>query len=141
MHGRPACCEPVWKNVMAGSWLIASVCIDLTMHSSSTILAVCGSSSLTHVPDLPCWANLNSEPASGNDSLDGGHAGQPLAHADDVGQFARRSSSAARLVIEQVELRRPAALKEVDDALRARHEMRGLQQRSRRIARCRTGPA
>ena len=38
IDGRPACCDPVWKNVIAGSWLIASVCIDLTMHSSSTIL-------------------------------------------------------------------------------------------------------
>ena len=29
-EGRPAICEPVWKNVIAGSWLIASVYIDLT---------------------------------------------------------------------------------------------------------------
>jgi len=40
MLGRPASCEPVWKNVMAGSWLIASVCIDLMKQSSSTIFAV-----------------------------------------------------------------------------------------------------
>ena len=38
--GRPACCEPVWKKVTAGSWLIASVCRDLITHSSSTIFAV-----------------------------------------------------------------------------------------------------
>jgi hypothetical protein len=40
IEGRPACCEPVWKNVTAGSWLMASVCNDLITHSSSTILAV-----------------------------------------------------------------------------------------------------
>ena len=67
MAGRPACCDPVWKKVTAGSWLIASVCIDLTMQSSSTILAVWGIRSLTHVPDLPCRANSNWEPAMGND--------------------------------------------------------------------------
>ncbi len=32
MLGRPGCCEPVWMNVIAGSWLIASVCIDLMMR-------------------------------------------------------------------------------------------------------------
>ena len=58
MLGRPASWAPVWKNVIAGSWLIASVCIDLTKHSSSATLAVCGSSSLTQAPHLPCWAKL-----------------------------------------------------------------------------------
>ena len=67
MLGRPAICEPVWKNVIAGSWLIASVNIDRTMHKSSTTLAVCGSRSDTHVPLLPCWSNPNCEPASGSD--------------------------------------------------------------------------
>ncbi len=51
----------------AGSWLIASVCIERTKHSSSAIFAVCGRSSLTHAPDWPCWANLNCAPARGND--------------------------------------------------------------------------
>ena len=66
IDGRPACCEPVWKNVMAGSWLIASVCIDLTKHSSSAIAAVCGISSLTIAPLWPWRANAKCEPASGN---------------------------------------------------------------------------
>ena len=35
--GRPAIIEPVFMNVWAGSWLIASVCIDLMKHRSSTI--------------------------------------------------------------------------------------------------------
>ena len=50
MLGRPDCCEPVWKKITAGSWLMASVCIDLMMHKSSTTRAVWGISSLTHAP-------------------------------------------------------------------------------------------
>src|SRR5256885_11941857 len=46
MLGRPASCDPVWKNVIAGSWLIASVCIERMTHISSAIRAVWGSSSL-----------------------------------------------------------------------------------------------
>jgi hypothetical protein len=53
---------------MAGSWLMASVWTDLMKHKSSTIFAVCGSSSLTHAPDLPCCWNLNADPASGSDA-------------------------------------------------------------------------
>src|SRR4030095_1939382 len=67
MLGRPASCEPVWKNVMAGSWLIASVCSDLMKHRSSTTFAVWGSNSLTHAPHWPCRANLKIDPASGRD--------------------------------------------------------------------------
>ena len=66
MLGRPASCEPVWMKVMAGSWLIASVCIDLTMQQmSSTTWPVCGNSSLSHAPLWPCWANLNIDGATG----------------------------------------------------------------------------
>ena len=49
----------------AGSWLMASVCIDLMKHNWSTIFAVCGISSLTHAPELPCCAKLNCEGATG----------------------------------------------------------------------------
>ena len=42
----------------------ASVWSVLTKQSSSTIFAVCGSSSLTHAPDRPCCANANWAPAS-----------------------------------------------------------------------------
>src|SRR6266545_2478051 len=67
MLGRPASCEPVWKNVMAGSWLMASVCKLLMKHKSSTTFAVCGSNSLTHAPHRPCRAHLKIDPASGSD--------------------------------------------------------------------------
>ena len=54
---------------MAGSWLIASVCMLRMIAMSSTMRAVYGSSSDTHAPDLPCCANLKwrarSETASG----------------------------------------------------------------------------
>ena len=65
MLGRPASWKPVCANVTAGSWLICSVCIDLMKHRSSTIFAVCGSSSLTHAPDWPCCANLKIDGATG----------------------------------------------------------------------------
>ena len=64
--GRPASCEPVWKNVIAGSWLIASVYIERTMHRSSTILAVCGNRSLTQAPHWPCCWNGKIDGTSGN---------------------------------------------------------------------------
>ena len=50
MLGRPASWWPVWKNVIAGSWLIASVCIDLMKHRSSASFAVHGMSSDTVAP-------------------------------------------------------------------------------------------
>ena len=61
----PGSSLPVWKKLMAGSWLIASVCIDLTKQSLSAIAAVCGSSSDTVAPDSPWRAKRNTEPARG----------------------------------------------------------------------------
>ena len=58
MLGRPASCAPVWKNVIAGSWLIASVCIDLMKQRSSATRAVCGSSSLSHGAALAVLGEL-----------------------------------------------------------------------------------
>ena len=87
MLGRPASWAPVWKKVMAGSWLIASVCIDLMKQSSSATLAVCGSSSLTDAPLWPCRANAKSARRDREAVLSRGHARQPLAHADRVGQL------------------------------------------------------
>ena len=46
---------------------MASVWTDLDRSSrSSTILAVCGSSSLTQAPDLPCCLNLKIDGATGS---------------------------------------------------------------------------
>src|SRR2546421_6726640 len=56
---------PVCMKVMAGSWLMASVCMLRMKHMSSTILAVHGSSSLTHMPHLPWRADFNFDGAVG----------------------------------------------------------------------------
>ena len=56
---------PVQMYVTAGSWLIASVLIDLMTHISSTTFAVCGSSSVIHVPHLPARTNLYFDGAIG----------------------------------------------------------------------------
>ena len=53
---------------MPGSWLIASVCIDLMKHNSSTMPAVCGIRSLTHVCDSPCCRNGNFDGTRGKRS-------------------------------------------------------------------------
>ena len=65
MLGRPANWAPVWKNVIAGSWLIASVCIVLMKHNSSAIPAMWGISSLTQAPLLPCRSKRYMEGATG----------------------------------------------------------------------------
>ena len=44
---------------------MASVFTVLMMARSSTIFAVCGSSSLTQAPDCPCCWNLKMERATG----------------------------------------------------------------------------
>ena len=53
MLGRPGSWLPLWKNVMAGSWLIASVCSERMTQMSSAIPRVCGRRSLMTVPLLP----------------------------------------------------------------------------------------
>ena len=102
---------------MAGSWLIASVCMLRMKHMSSTILAVYGNSSLTHMPLLPCWANLYFDGAIGKPRLAGGHRRQPLAHADRVGQVLVVPLLHHRLVVVQIHLRRPADHVQIDDVL------------------------
>ena len=65
MLGRPASWLPVCMKVMAGSWLIASVCIPRTTHHSSDLEAICGISSLNQLPDWPCCLNLKIDGATG----------------------------------------------------------------------------
>ncbi len=42
MDGRPGMTVPVFMKVWAGSWLICSVCIELTTAISSAIDPMCG---------------------------------------------------------------------------------------------------
>ena len=108
---------PVCMKVMAGSWLMASVCMLRMKHMSSTILAVCGNSSLTHMPHLPCWANLNFDGAMGNRVC-------PLVMV--VSRWPLRTESGRslsyqrvhlRLVVVEVDLRRAADHVQIDDVL------------------------
>ena len=47
--------------------MMASVCMECTMHKSSTIFAVSGKSELIHAPHSPCCANENNDAVTGND--------------------------------------------------------------------------
>ncbi len=60
----PGISEPVQMNVLAGSWLIALVCIELMMHRSSTTSDRCGSSSHIQMPFWPLRWNLNMDGAT-----------------------------------------------------------------------------
>ena len=51
--GRPAICEPVFMNMCAGSWLMASVVMDRTRQISSMTEPICGNSSQIWVWFLP----------------------------------------------------------------------------------------
>src|SRR5579863_5305590 len=60
--GRPGCDFPVFMNQIDDSWPLISVCIERTTQMSSTILAVCGNSSDSSVPQWPCFAKRNGLP-------------------------------------------------------------------------------
>src|SRR4030095_14309169 len=53
MLGRPEIVVPVFMNVCAGSWLIASVFIDRITQMSSAMEPKCGNSEQISVPALP----------------------------------------------------------------------------------------
>jgi hypothetical protein len=53
IEGRPAICEPVFMNMWAGSWLIASVVIERIRQMSSTTDPICGISSNRFGPIFP----------------------------------------------------------------------------------------
>ena len=64
-HGRPGSWLPELTAIVAGSWLMASVWSDFTSAMRSTMRAVCGKSSLTHMPLCPCCENLKRLGATG----------------------------------------------------------------------------
>ena len=109
---------------MAGSWLIASVNIDLTMHRSSAMLRRVRQQLADPRAALAVLRELEDRAGERNRRLVGRHAGQPLAAADRVGQLLAVLLVEQRLVVEQVLLRRPAALEQIDDPLRLRREVR-----------------
>src|SRR5829696_6837652 len=62
MDGRPEIVVPVFMNVWAGSWLMASVTIDRTMQRSSATEPMWGKSSQISWPDLPNFLNAHWGP-------------------------------------------------------------------------------
>ena len=73
------------RRVVVDRLGVASI---LTIAMSSTIFAVCGSSSLTHAPDLPVLRELEHRAARpGSDFCPDVMPVMPLAHADRVGQL------------------------------------------------------
>ena len=120
----PASCEPVCTNVIAGSWLIASVCIERMMQMSSTISAVCGKSSLSQAPLWPCRANLKIDGATGKLFCPEVIVVIRWPIRTESGSSIPRRLSDRRLVVEEVHLRRGAGLEQVDHPLGLGREMR-----------------
>ena len=96
---------------------MASVCSDRMMQSSSPSLAVCGSSSLIQAPVFGVLAEFEDRIGDGKLLLAGGHPRESLPVADGIGEILPTKFFQARLVIEHVELRWPAGLKQEDDPL------------------------
>ena len=90
---------------------------------SSTTFAVCGSSSLSHVPDLAVLREPELRRRHGKRLLARGHPGEALALANGVRQVLAEACRQLRLVVEQVHLRRRARLVQIDDALRFGREV------------------
>ena len=99
---------------------------------SSTIFAVCGSSSRDPRAALAVLRELEDRRRDGKPRLAGGHGGEALALADGVGQVLVEPLLHPRLVVEQVHLRRRADHVEVDGPLRLGREVR--QPRASRVA-------
>src|SRR5207302_5895251 len=67
---------------------------------------------------------LEQRRRDGEARLRRGHAGEALAGADRIGQLGPGELLQARLVVEQIHLRRRAGLEEIDDALGGRRKVR-----------------
>ena len=91
---------------------------------SSTIFAVCGSSSLTQAPDCPCWLNLKIDDATGSDVWPDVMPVMRWPMRTESGSSRALVLLQLGLVVEQVDLRRPAGLVQVDDALGLGREVR-----------------
>src|SRR5579872_1949849 len=59
--GRVGCVSPEFIIRNDGSWLGRFVCIERITHRSSMQRLKCGNSSLTSIPELPCFENLKGE--------------------------------------------------------------------------------
>ena len=93
MLGRPASCEPVCTKVIAGSWLIASVCIERMMQRSSAIAGRVRQELAEPRPALAVLGELEDRRGDREALLARGHRRDPLAHPDRVGQLDARGGS------------------------------------------------
>ena len=103
---------------------MASVLTVLTMVMSSTIFAVCGSSSLIQVPLSPCSVELEDRGATGSEFWPEVMPVIRWPLRMESGQFGAGDLRQLRLVIEQVDLRGRARLVKIDDALGLGSEVR-----------------
>ena len=127
-------------KVVAGSWLIASVCSERIRQSSSATFAVCGRSSLRTVPHWPRAANLKTVGVDRKRLLPGGHPGQALTHPHRGGQVLAAKLLELRLGIEEVGLRRCTGLEQVNHPLRPGREVGQRRQAAVGVPRFFRGP-
>ncbi len=109
-------------NVCAGSWLIASVFIDRTMHRSSATSGRCGNSSLISMPALAVLLEAPLRAEAGE--LRALQLRDRLALRDRLGHRLAVPLRELRLVVEQFEVARPAGHHQEDDALGLRRNVR-----------------
>ena len=114
--GRTSRLSPVFISRNDGSWFGTSACIDRITQMSSMCFAVCSKISLTSMPDLPYFLNLNGD-------------GNAAPVCRSVLRLVGRQRLAGvlrqeRLGVERVDLGRAAVGEQVDDPLRLGREVR-----------------
>ena len=93
MLGRPLTDEPVFMNVCAGSWLMASVLHDRTMHRSSATSGRWVNSSFISCPLLPCFLKPHCGPKQVSFAPWSCAIGWPLVMLSGIGCPCRFASS------------------------------------------------
>ena len=122
MAGRPAIIEPVFMNVWAGSWLMASVWSERTMHRSSAHFEA--SSGQITLIDWPDWPHFwNGCCGAKTRSLAPLKLGDLLPLRDRLGHRLAVELFQEWLVIERVEVAHSAGHVEPDDPLGPRDEL------------------
>ena len=106
---------PVFMNVWAGSWLIASVFIERTMQMSSATDAEVRKDLADLLPDSPNFLKACCGPKQL--SFCALELGDRLALGERLGHRLAVHLRQLRLVVERFEVRRAAGHVEVDDAL------------------------
>ena len=134
MLGRPAICEPVFMNMWAGSWLIASVVIERMKQMSSMTEPICGNSSQISIP--LCAELLETDAAARSRSAAAPATGRSAAPCVKLSGIGWPSiSPQLRLGIERLEMRRPAGHRQPDDPLRPLRQREGGEDAVSRLGR------